>query len=110
MQRAERIRSLPFFQDKEGLARQIIRLEQEENMYLPNEFAIKQVPPYDFDGKEAVIGRIHDFYYIGIQNGSGSWKYQAFASEIKCKEFFINLPDITDRQLAFWLHNIEMLS
>ncbi|MFZ3195442.1 MAG: DUF3964 family protein, partial [Bacillus mycoides] len=35
--------------------------------------------------------------------------YQLFKDEMKCREFFVMLPDITDQQLAFWFNNIELL-
>ncbi|WP_369900235.1 DUF3964 family protein [Bacillus manliponensis] len=109
MTRQERILQAPFFQDKQELAKQIIRLEQEEHSYLPNQFEIKKVPPYSFGDKQAVIGRIHEFYFVGIIDGKRE-KYQAFANEMKCREFFVMLPNVTDQQLAFWFNNIEMLA
>lgn len=109
MTRQERILQVPFFQDKRELAQQIIKLEQEEQCYLPDQFAIKKVPPYSFGEKQAIIGRIHEFYFIGIIDGDRE-KYQAFANEMKCREFFITLPNITDQQMAFWFNNIEMLA
>lgn len=108
--RGERIYNLPFFQDKRQLAKQILAFEREHHTYLPNEFEIKRVPPYEFGEQKAVIGRIHQFYFIGISNSGAEWKYQAFENEMKCKEFFIQLPHINDKQLAFWLSNIELLS
>lgn len=109
MTREERMLQLPFFQDKQELAGQIINIEQQEHRYLPNQFAIKQVPPYTFGEKQVVIGRIDEFYFIGIYNNN-QWKYQAFADMMKCRSFFIQLPEITDQQLAFWFNNIELLA
>ncbi|MGG2092761.1 DUF3964 family protein [Bacillus sp. S13(2024)] len=109
MTREERMLQLPFFQDKRELAKQIINIEQQEHRYLPNQFAIKQVPPYTFGDKQVVIGRIHEFYFIGIYNSNG-WKYQAFADVMKCRSFFIGLSGITEQQLAFWFNNLELLA
>lgn len=109
MTREDRILQLPFFQDKRDLAQQIINIEQQEHRYLPNQFAIKQVPPYTFGDKRVVIGRIHEFYFIGIDNGD-NWRHQVFADVIKCRSFFIGLPGITDQQLAFWFNNMELLA
>ncbi|MDG4656203.1 DUF3964 family protein [Ectobacillus antri] len=106
--REERILSLPFFQDKQLLAKQIIQFEKETGVYLPNQFEVKQIPPYEFGERKAVIGRVHAFYFIGICK-EGVWQYQAFANEMKCKEFFIALPG-EDKELAFWLNNIELLA
>ncbi|QUG83450.1 DUF3964 domain-containing protein [Bacillus nitratireducens] len=36
-------------------------------------------------------------------------KEQLFKDEMKCREFFVMLPDIMDQQLAFWFNNIELL-
>lgn len=107
--REERIFSLPFFQDKQQLAHQIITFEKEAHTYLPNQFEVKQIPPYEFGERKAMIGRVHSFYFIGIFQQE-AWKYQAFENEMKCKEFFIGLASIDDKQLAFWLHNIELLA
>ncbi|MGG2066239.1 DUF3964 family protein [Bacillus sp. S14(2024)] len=109
MTREEKIFQLSFFQDKRELAKQIINIEQQEHRYLPNQFAIKQVPPYTFGDKQVVIGRIHEFYFIGIYNSNG-WKYQAFADVMKCRSFFIGLSGITEQQLAFWFNNLELLA
>lgn len=109
MTREERILQLPFFQDKRELAQQIVNIEQQEGKYLPNQFVIKQVPPYTFGEKQAVIGRVHEFYFIGIYGGY-KWKYQAFADVIQCRSFFIGLPGIIDQQLAFWFNNLELLA
>lgn len=109
MTRQERILQLPFFQDKQELAKQVFKLEQEEQRYLPDQFAIKHVPPYTFGDKRAAMGRIHEFYFVSIYS-KGTWKYQAFSNEMKCREFFIMLPNITDQQLAFWFNNIELLN
>ncbi|MDC2865763.1 DUF3964 family protein [Bacillus sp. BP-3] len=109
MTREQRILLLPFFKDKRGLAEQIMNIEQQEHQYLPNQFEIKQVPPYTFGDKQVVIGRIHEFYFIGIYKDNG-WKYQAFTDVIKCRSFFIGLSGITDQQLAFWFNNIELLA
>ncbi|AWC28307.1 MULTISPECIES: DUF3964 family protein [Bacillus cereus group] len=108
MTRQERILQLPFFQDKQELAQQIIQFERTEHIYLPDQFIIKQVPPYTFGEKKAAIGRIHEFYFVGICR-ENQWKYQAFKDEMKCREFFVSLPNITDQQLAFWFNNIELL-
>ncbi|PGK37968.1 hypothetical protein CN907_15665 [Bacillus anthracis] len=108
MTRQERILQLPFFQDKQELAQQILQLEQEAHVYLPDQFVIKQVPPYSFGEKKAAIGRIYEFYFVSISSGN-TWKYQTFKDEMKCREFFIMLPEITDQQLAFWFNNIELL-
>ena len=108
--REERIYNVPFFQDKQQLVKQILTFEREKQIYLPNEFEIKHVPPYEFGEQKAMIGKIYQFYFIGISNSGSGWKYQAFEDEMKCKEFFIQLPNIDDKQLAFWLNNIELLS
>ncbi|CAM4368289.1 hypothetical protein BAMA_14630 [Bacillus manliponensis] len=109
MTRHERILQTPFFQDKQDLAKQIIKLEQEEHCYLPDQFAVKTVPPYAFGEKQAIIGRVHEFYFIGLVS-KGHTKYQVFANEMKCREFFIMLPSIKEQQMAFWFNNIELLS
>ncbi|ABS21688.1 DUF3964 family protein [Bacillus cytotoxicus] len=109
MTRQERILQLPFFQDKPELAKQIIKIEQEEHRYLPDQFEIKKIPPYTFGERQAVIGRIHEFYFVGIYS-ENNWKYQAFTDVMKCREFFINLSSITEQQLAFWFNNIELLA
>ncbi|PFJ17231.1 hypothetical protein COD67_02285 [Bacillus cereus] len=108
MTRQERILQLPFFRDKQELAQQVLQLEQEERLYLPDQFTIKQVPPYSFGEKKAAIGRIHEFYFVSICSGN-TWKYQVFKDEMKCREFFISLPEVTDQQLAFWFNNMELL-
>ena len=59
-------------------------MEREE--HVPDQFEIKQVPPYSFAEKEAIIGRIHEFYFVSI-GSDGAWKYQLFKDEMKCREF-----------------------
>ncbi|MGR5880496.1 DUF3964 family protein [Bacillus pacificus] len=58
--------------------------------------------------KQAIIGRIHEFYFVSV-GSEGEWKYQLFKDEMKCREFFVTLPDIADQQIAFWFNNIELL-
>ncbi len=62
-------------------------MEREEHVYLPDQFEIKQVPPYSFGEKQAIIGRIHEFYFVSV-GSEGEWKYQLFKDEMKCREFF----------------------
>lgn len=45
MTRQERILQLPFFENKRELAEQVLKMEREEHVYLPDQFEIKQVPP-----------------------------------------------------------------
>ena len=86
MTRQERILQLPFFENKRELAEQVLKMEREEHVYLPDQFEIKQVPPYSFAEKKAIIGRIHEFYFVSVGN-DGAWKYQLFKDEMKCREF-----------------------
>ncbi|MCU5241359.1 DUF3964 family protein [Bacillus cereus] len=109
MTRQERILQLPFFENKRELAEQVLKIEREEHVYLPDQFEIKQVPPYSFGEKQAIIGRIHEFYFISVGSSDSVWKYQLFKDEMKCREFFVMLPNITDQQIAFWFNNIELL-
>ena len=44
MTRQERILQLPFFENKRELAEQVLKMEREEHVYLPDQFEIKQVP------------------------------------------------------------------
>ncbi|AJH84232.1 MULTISPECIES: DUF3964 family protein [Bacillus cereus group] len=106
--RQERILQLPFFENKRELAEQVLKMEREEHIYLPDQFEIKQVPPYSFGEKQTIIGRIHEFYFVSV-GSEGEWKYQLFKDEMKCREFFITLSGITDQQIAFWFNNIELL-
>lgn len=110
MKRAENIKSLAFFSDKPILAEQIIALEKKDGDYLPNQFAIKQIPHFEIGERKVSIGKVHQFYYIGIKSSDADWRYQAFESESKCKEFFIQLPDMERKDLAFWLNNVETLA
>lgn len=57
MTRQERILQLPFFENKRELAEQVLKIEREEHVYLPDQFEIKQVPPYSFGEKQAIIGK-----------------------------------------------------
>lgn len=80
--------TIAFFENKRELAEQVLKIEREEHVYLPDQFEIKQVPPYSFGEKQAIIGRIHEFYFISV--GSDSvWKYQLFKDEMKCREFLL---------------------
>lgn len=63
-------------------------MEREEHVYLPDQFEIKQVPPYSFGEKQAIIGRIHEFYFVSV-GSDGVWKYQLFKDEMKCREFLL---------------------
>lgn len=105
--RAESIKSLQFFLNKPTLAEQIIALEEKTGNYLPNQFAINQVPSFEIGERKVSIGKIHGFYFLGIKRPDIDWKYQAFENQSKCKEFFIQLPNIEERDLAFWLNTME---
>lgn len=91
------------------LAEQIIALEEKTGKYLPNQFAIKQVPSFEVGERKVSIGKIHDFYFLGIKRPDIDWKYQAFETQSKCKAFFTLLPSMEERELAFWLNTIEDL-
>lgn len=107
--REESIRTLAFFEDKQQLADQIISIEERTQKYLPNQFSIKQIPPYEIGDRKVAMGRIHEFYYLGMMKADEPWKYQGFESTSKFKEFFINLPEMDQKELAFWFNNIELL-
>ncbi|MET1123349.1 DUF3964 family protein, partial [Priestia megaterium] len=54
MTRQERILQLPFFENKRELAEQVLKMEREEHIYLPDQFEIKQVPAYSFGEKQSI--------------------------------------------------------
>ncbi|MGR5880495.1 DUF3964 family protein [Bacillus pacificus] len=43
--------TIAFFENKRDLAEQVLKMEREEHVYLPDQFEIKQVPPYSFGEK-----------------------------------------------------------
>ncbi len=53
MTRQERVLQLPFSKINRELAEQVLKMEREEHVYLPDQFEIKQVPQYSFGEKEA---------------------------------------------------------
>ncbi len=101
--------ALEFFMNKPMLAEQIISLEEKLGSYLPNQFSIKKIPDFEIGERKVRIGKIHEFYFIGIKRPEIDWRYQAFENQSKCKEFFIQLPKMDERDIAFWLNNIETL-
>ncbi|HFK6323858.1 TPA: DUF3964 family protein, partial [Listeria monocytogenes] len=52
MGRIENIKNLAFFEDKPGLAEQILMLEKKTQLFLPNEFEIRQTVGYEIGDKE----------------------------------------------------------
>ncbi len=56
MGRMENIKNLAFFEDKPGLAEQILALEKQEQIFLPNEFEIRQTVAYQIGEKEVILG------------------------------------------------------
>ena len=111
--RTQTILNHDFFIDKQDLAEQIIQFEDLNKGVLPNVFRKKEIPStaYNFGNKPVTLGRIENFYYFGVEVTDGTWKYQAFENESKCKKFFI---DITEEEKAldvraFWLGQIARL-
>lgn len=110
MTREESIKRLTFFEDKPGLAEQILRLEKQEQVFLPNQFEIKQTSGYEIGEKIVLLGRLENFYFIGIKTTDASlYQCQAFVGEASTKAFFVNLPDIEKELMAFWLNEVELV-
>lgn len=107
--REEKIINNEFFKDKEDLAKLIIDFENMGKGFLPNNPTYKLSPPQKINETQIHIGRIQDFYYLAIQNDNGFVQHQLFENESNCKQFFIKFDELTDKQLAFWLNQIELL-
>lgn len=110
MGRMENIKNLAFFEDKPGLAEQILALEKQEQIFLPNEFEIRQTVAYQIGEKEVILGRLESFYFLGLKGVEESvYRSQAFASEADAKAFFVHLPEMENELVAFWLNEVELV-
>lgn len=74
MGRIENIKNLAFFEDKPGLAEQILMLEKKTQLFLPNEFEIRQTVGYEIGDKEVILGRLESFYFLALK-GVGENNY-----------------------------------
>ena len=99
MTRQERILQLPFFENKRELAEQVLKMEREEHVYLPINLKLSKCPRIHFE-KKAIIGRIHEFYFVSVGN-DGAWKYQLFKDEMKCREFLLHYQALQISKLRF---------
>lgn len=108
--REEKILNNEFFADKQDLAKQIIDFENLGKGFLPNTPTYKISPIQEINETQINIGRIHDYYYLAIKNKNGSAKHQLFENESNCKQFFIKFDELSEKQLAFWLNQIELLA
>ncbi|ALQ15805.1 DUF3964 domain-containing protein [Listeria monocytogenes] len=110
MGRMENIKNLAFFEDKPGLAEQILMLEKKTQLFLPNEFEIRQTVGYEIGEKEVILGRLESFYFLALKSvGEDSYRSQAFASEADAKAFFVHLPEMENELVAFWLNEVELV-
>ncbi|HBL5893443.1 TPA: DUF3964 family protein [Listeria monocytogenes] len=110
MGRIENIKNLAFFEDKPGLAEQIIMLEKKTQLFLPNEFEIRQTVGYEIGDKEVILGRLESFYFLALKGvGENNYRSQAFASEADAKAFFVHLPEMENELVAFWLNEVELV-
>lgn len=99
-----------FFKDKGNLAKEIVNLEKKTKVYLPNNFDIRIKQNYQSGGRDISIGRLHSFYFFGLNSKEGQWKYQVFENEKKFKEFFVNLPNMEEKDISFWFREIKKLA
>ncbi|EQC0676380.1 DUF3964 family protein [Listeria innocua] len=110
MGRMENIKNLAFFEDKPGLAEQILMLEKKEQLFLPNEFEIRQTVGYEIGDKEVILGRLESFYFLALKSvKEDNYRSQAFASEADAKAFFVHLPEMENELIAFWLNEVELV-
>ncbi|PZG44279.1 DUF3964 family protein [Listeria ivanovii] len=109
MGRMENIKNLAFFEDKPNLAEQILALEKREQLFLPNEFEIRQTTGYQIGEKEVILGRLESFYFLALKGIEDTYRSQAFASEADAKAFFVHLPEMENELVAFWLNEVELV-
>ncbi|AHI55203.1 DUF3964 family protein [Listeria ivanovii] len=110
MGRMENIKNLAFFEDKPNLAEQILALEKREQLFLPNEFEIRQTTGYQIGEKEVILGRLESFYFLALKGiEEDTYRSQAFASEADAKAFFVHLPEMENELVAFWLNEVELV-
>lgn len=119
--REEIILSNEFFVNKQDLAKQIIDFEKNGRGFLPNQPERSHLE-FSLNGKNIILGKIHNFYYLGIGNPeTDEWNYDAFYNKSNCIQFFVNNfekikenseeaeHDEVNRQKAFWLNQIERI-
>lgn len=108
--REELIYGNEFFINKPDLAQQIIAFENQGKGFLSNNPEYKISKIYEIGQSQVNIGRIQDYYYFAIKNTNGTIRHQLFEHETACRQFFINLTQLDEKDLAFWLNQIENLN
>jgi hypothetical protein len=110
--RQEMILNSNFLKDRQDLAMQLLRFENDGKGFLPNSPRHVEIPPsaFNFGNKQVRIGRIDKYYYFGIEIEEGDWKYTAFENEGMCNYFFHSIPEIDDKTLAFWKTQVKRLA
>ncbi|WP_099222077.1 DUF3964 family protein [Listeria costaricensis] len=111
MLREEKLAQLAVFEDKPNLLEQVLMLELQTGDYLPNQFETVQTAGYHLAEKFIQLGRVGSFYYLGIRGERETeFRTQAFHGPENIKSFFVHLPDMEQKLLAFWLNEVERVS
>lgn len=108
-ERVDKLNQVEFFKDMPGLALEMATLEKKVGYRLPLEFEVTLLPQYTIGERHVLLGKIHDYFAIGITKVDGTWIYKAFENKYALKLFFTSLDGMDRKDLSYWFREMELL-
>lgn len=108
-ERIEKLNQVEFFNERPGLAEKICNLEKKLGYKMPLTFEVTIMPTYVIAEREILLGKIHDYFLLGVMMKNGQFAYELFENKRMLKYFFTTLSGMEKRDLAFWLKEVESI-
>jgi hypothetical protein len=82
--------------------------EKELKIKIPTKCYFYITCPYLWGNIRFDMGKIHNFYLLGMELPDGNWRYEIFKNKNLLRMFFTkNIPDTL--QKSFWYREVELL-
>lgn len=108
-ERIKRFNQVEFFSERPGLAEKICELEKKLGYKMPLTFEVTLMPKYTIGEREIVLGKIHEYFLLGVSMKDGQFIYEIFENKRMLKYFFTTLNGLDSRDLAYWLKEVEAI-
>lgn len=84
-------------------------LEKKTQLFLPNEFEIRQTVGYEIGDKEVILGRLESFYFLALK---GVEKITTARKHLPVKRMLKRFRSFTrngKRVSCLWLNEVELV-
>lgn len=107
--------NVPEIAEKQGLAEAIVAFEGKQGMKLPASFRLRLREYGEESGLEGMsmyLGKLYNYYVTGFKlvdqgGGEQTGEFRMFANASELKFHFMNMAQIPQDVLKFWLSQIE---